>query len=135
MRIVWEGSRPPTRAELRALQGAARAGKLRNGDRARPGHVNPSSSRSVAHAREAFTEFHWGNRPKRNTRVRLPDFSALYKLGDLVAVEYLAKKGNERAIWVHKFSRPRPALTATPDGRLGPIVGGRAFVTERGIER
>jgi len=87
-----------------------------------------------ADAESAFEAFHWGETPKRGPRPRrLPDFSELYEIGELVRVEYLTTKGGERAIWVHDFSRPYPVLTATPKGRLGPILGGRARVTPRGI--
>jgi len=131
--IIWEGKSPPTDAELRAMGDAIRLGKLRAGDRARPGLVNPAPN--VRGAKRAYKTFHWGNEARRVDRTRVPDFSALYELGQLVAVEYETSKGDEHAIWVHKFSRPRPRLTATPSGRLGPIIGGRAIVTARGIER
>lgn len=134
MIIVWEGSKPPTLAERAALARAASSGQLKNGDRARPARANPAPP-DTRRARKAFRRFHWGNAARGETRVRLPDFSALYALGELVAVEYETQKGGERAVWVHKFSKPRPTLTATPSGKLGPIVGGRAIVTERGIER
>lgn len=132
--IHWSGSRAPTRAELRAIGLGVRSGRIRAGDRVGPGTVarraNPSGPE------RAYREFHWGNAHRRTDRVTLPNYAGgLYKLGDLVAVEYEARKGNESAIWVHKFSRPRPALTATAAGQLGPIVGGRAYVTERGIEK
>jgi hypothetical protein len=134
VRINWEGSKPPTRRELEALRRAAAMGELRNGDTARPVRVNPSSSRGRA-AKAAYERFHWGRKPNKTRNARLPDFSELYELGELRRVEYAARKGNETAIWVHDFSRPYPKLTATPRGRLGPIVGGAAFVTERGIEK
>lgn len=134
IRVTWTGDRAPTRAELAAIARAVRAGKIRSGDRvsvAMAKRSNPAP-RGAAHA---YREFHWGNPHDRVSKVRLPSYKrGLYKLGDLVAVEYETKKGKERAIWVHHFDKPRPALTATPSGKLGPIVGGRAYVTERGIE-
>lgn len=147
IRVTWTGQRAPTRAELAAIARAVRAGKIRSGARVGPGHLrlcrvkgrpgltamarrtNPGAAES------AYRRFHWGNAHDKTTRVKLPHYGrGLYKLGDLVAVEYDTKKGDERAIWVHRFDRPRPSLTATPSGKLGPIVGGRAYVTERGIE-
>jgi len=130
VRIVWHGP-PPTAAELRALERAARAGKLPAN-----GHARRAVKRNLAPVAQAYRGFHWGENPEKVTRARLPSFAGgLYKLGDLRAVEYETTKAGERAIWVHKFSRPYPTLTATPSGRLGPIVGGAAHVTNRGIEK
>jgi hypothetical protein len=130
MALRWIGS-PPTKAELRVLQNAARRGKL-----PKNGTVQRASRANVAPAAAEFERFHWGERPKRVVRARLPNYDrGLYELGKLRAVEYETTKGGERAVWVHKFSKPFPSLTATPNGRLGPIMGGGAFVTERGIEK
>jgi len=134
MRITWTGPKPPTRLELEALRRAAALGELRDGDSARGARVNPSSSQGRA-AKAAYQRFHWGRRPNKTRTARLPDFGELYELGELRRVEYAARKGNETAIWVHDFTKPYPRLTATPRGQLGPIVGGRAHVTERGIEK
>jgi hypothetical protein len=87
-----------------------------------------------AAARE-YERTHWGEQPKRLRHLRLPSFGELYELGKLRAVEYETSKGGEHAIWVHKFTKPYPSLTATPRGKLGPLVGGAAVVTERGIEK
>ncbi len=130
MALRWLGP-PPTKAELSALQRAAARGEL-------PAHgtIQRATKSQVASAGKAYERFHWGTGPDRVRKVRLPDYSrGVYELGKLRAVEYEATKGKERAIWVHLFTRPFPSLTATPRGRLGPIVGGAAFVTERGIEK
>lgn len=129
--IRWCGDRPPTRAELGAIARGVREGRIRDGDRVGPGRANPAPLA----AERAYQKFHWGNKPRRIKRRNLPDYSELFALGRLRAVEYETTKGDEHAIWVHPFEKPYPTLTATPSGRLGPIVGGGAFVTERGIER
>lgn len=128
--IHWACGRNPTRAELRAIGRAWRAGFIRCGDSVAPARrrFNPSD------AEGAFTEFHWGRSPRRIRRTNLPDLSELFELGKLRAVEYSTTKGRTRATWVHPFRKPYPSLTATPDGQLGPILGGRAVVTRRGIE-
>lgn len=125
--IVWTGEKPPTRAELRAIGAAYRAGRLHAGDRVCCARTNPSP------ASEAYREFHWGRGPSRRRNVRVPAAREVFSLGKLRAVEYEARKGSQNAIWVHAFGRPYPTLTGTPDGRLGPIVGGAARVTRRGI--
>jgi len=129
MALRWIGP-PPTAAELRVLRNAARAGKL-------PKHGTITRAHMIkSGAAQAFERFHWGEKPKRVKKVRLPSYSAgVFELGKLRAVEYETTKGGERAIWVHQFERPYPSLTGTPSGKLGPIVGGGAFITERGIER
>jgi len=94
------------------------------------------SKAEIARTAHAYKAFHWGEKPKRLTRTRLPAYAGgLFELGKLRAVEYEATKGGERAVWVHKFSKPYPSLTGTARGKLGPILGGGAFITERGIER
>jgi len=125
--IIWEGSKPPTRAELRAIGAAWRAGRIPPGARVSCARRNPSA------ASDAYREFHWGRGPKRRRRVHVPHAPEVFELGKLRAVEYETRKGKDHAIWVHPFGRPYPILTGTPDGRLGPIVGGAARVTERGI--
>jgi hypothetical protein len=128
----WVGPGRPTAAEVAALRRAIKRGDLPPSGTFSRGKLGPSGG---AAARQ-YERFHWGDRPTRLHRVRLPDFSGgLYELGKLRAVEYETRKGGERAIWVHKFSKPFPSLTGTPKGRLGPIVGGAAIVTERGIEK
>jgi len=95
--------------------------------------VNPSEP-SVEDAARASTEFHWGESPKHEDTIELPDYSAIYSLGRIHEVTYETSKAGESALWVHKFDKPRPHITATPSGKLGPIIGGDAHVTERGIE-
>lgn len=131
VRVHWGGSRPPTKAERRAIARAVARGDIRSGDTVTPARRR----RNPAGAERAYREFHWGNSHDKVSTVRLPSYrQGLHKLGDLVAVEYETRKGNEHAIWVHKFGRHKPILTATPSGKLGPIIGGAARVTPRGIE-
>jgi hypothetical protein len=122
-RVTWTGRRPNA-AELAALAELP------------PGNYDARPVRGVGGLVGAHTAFHWGNPPRKLVRARVPRFEAgVYELGKLRAVEYETTKGRERATWVHHFSRPYPILTATDKGRLGPILGGRAVVTPRGIEK
>lgn len=132
MALRWVGP-PPTKAELAALRRMAKRGQLpKSGTITRKVMTRAQIARTAA----AYEKFHWGEQPKRVHRVRLPSFTGgLFELGKLRAVEYETTKGRERAVWVHKFSAPYPSLTGTARGKLGPIVGGRAIITERGIER
>ena len=113
---VWAAREEDTARELEKLQAEQWQ------------QANPSKSA------KAFERFHWGEPSTGERAIELPDYSELYTLGKLKTVEYEATKGGESAIWVHDFGSPEPTLTATPDGELGPIVGGRAYVTEKGIE-
>lgn len=126
-RVLWQGAKPPSARERQAIARAFAAGRIKAGD-----HLGRSSSAS---AEREFKAFHWGRAPKRAALVKAPGLEhGIYELGELVAVEYETIKGRERAVWVHQFGKPRPKLTATPSGRLGPIIGGKARVTPRGIE-
>jgi len=131
--VTWTGSRNPTAAERRAIARGVRDGTIRHGDEVVPARANPASSRS---AKRAYRAFHWGNEPTSVRELALPDYSrGIYEIGKLRQVEYETNKGGEHAVWVHDFRKPFPSITATPAGKLGPIVGGGAFVTKRGIER
>jgi len=128
--IEWRG-KPPTAAELRAI-GRARlpAGRFVASSQAMP------RARVLSRVEAGYTAFHWGKEPDSRKRVKLPSMKGgIFALGRLRAVEYETTKGKTRAIWRHKFTKPFPLLTSTAFGRLGPIVGGRAVVTPRGIER
>lgn len=118
----------PGAKALQAVQAAVAMGKIKNGD-------TVDVLENPTNAERAYAEFHWGRKPSGVKKVNLPDYSELYVLGDLRQVEYATRKGETKAIWYHDFSKPYPKLTATPDGRLGPIVGGACFVTSRGIEQ
>lgn len=133
MKLYWHAKRPPTRRELAAIRRGVRSGAIKSGAHIAPSSgVRPNPSGAAA---DAYERFHWGKRPKRILRAELPDLrQGVYELGELVAVEYRTTKGRERATWRHSFDRPRPKLTGTPAGKLGPILGGSAHITERGIE-
>jgi hypothetical protein len=129
--IYWDGPKPPTRRELAAIARAVRAGRVRAGD-----HVSCARARrnpAPTAAESAYREFHWGKPPRRRRLAEVPTPAEVFELGKLLYVEYLARKGDQTAIWCHDFSRPLPSLTGTANGELGPIVGGSAKVTERGI--
>jgi len=133
--IHWDCERPPTRVELAAIRRAYARGELRSGDHVRPAGRYRGVLRNPSSAAEmAYQDFHWGRAPRRKRRHEMPAPLEVYELGKLRAVEYQTKKGTQDAIWVHDFSWPWPILTGTADGKLGPILGGGARVTERGIE-
>jgi hypothetical protein len=133
--IHWECGRPPTRAELAAIQRGLQSGELRSGDHVRPSRVRRSRRRRnpMSSAEAAYTEFHWGKQPRRRRRTTMPSPLEVFELGKLRYAEYQTRKGDQSAIWCHDFGWPYPSLTGTADGRLGPILGGNARVTHRGI--
>ena len=134
--IYWDGPGRPSRRELAAIRRAYQGGQLRSGDRvSRARGRRPTVRRNPAPtaAEHAYEAFHWGRRPKRRRLHEVPTPLEVFELGKLRAVEYETRKGSQHAIWVHHFGWPRPVLTGTSDGRLGPILGGNARVTERGI--
>lgn len=122
--VQWRGGRGPSSAELEALA------------RLPAGHYEARPAAALAGPVGASIAFHWGNAPRRIANVPRPTYpQGLYELGKLRRVEYETRKGREHAIYVHDFTSPYPILTGTPSGRLGPILGGRAHITPRGIER
>ena len=134
--IHWDGPGRPTRAELAAIRRAYQRGDLRNGDHVRRGRVRkPRRMRNPAQtpAEMAYQDFHWGRSHRHKMLHEVPTPLEVFELGRLRAVEYQTRKGEQDAIWVHKFGWPYPVLTGTPCGKLGPILGGNARVTDRGI--
>ena len=117
-----------TFAGLGAVLSALSAVELRN---EKP---KPRARRNPSKAKAAFKAFHWGDESENDTEFEEPATDELFKLGDLVRVDYETHKGGKRAIWFHEFDDPFPILTATSDGELGPILGGDAIVTSAGIE-
>lgn len=90
---------------------------------------NPSKG-----ARE-YTEKHWGDDGKGGvTSLLFPNVHAgpLVELGQLVRIEYLTKKGKEKAVFFHDFEGTKPRLVFNADGKL-LIGGGSYIVKEEGI--
>lgn len=150
--VYWDGPGRPTAAELRAIARAYRRGEIPAGSHisracaysagvaSGPGRARARVRRrarpnpEATPAEYAYRDFHWGKPPKRRKVHHVPTPLEVFELGKLRAVEYETTKGNEHAIWFHEFGWPRPSLTGTADGQLGPILGGSARVTKRGIE-
>jgi hypothetical protein len=116
-----------SKRERAAIAEGVRSGKIKPGATIR--RCNPGDLMA-----EEFEKFHWGRKAKRKKRHRVKQHREVYELGRVREIGYETKKGGENAIWVHQFERPYPTLTATEDGKLGPIVGGGYRVTPRGIE-
>lgn len=134
--IHWDSPGQPTRRELAAIARAYERGELRSGDhvrRARASNPRRRSNPAPTAAEHAYQDFHWGREPRRKRLHEVPTPLEVFSLGKLRAVEYQTRKGRTDAIWVHKFSWPYPTLTGTACGKLGPILGGNARVTTRGI--
>ena len=128
--VTWDAPGRPTARQSRAIAAGLRSGAIRPGD-----HVGPAPRRNPSTAAaSAFREFHWGRDAKRRRVVQVPADTEFFQLGRLRAVEYETRKGRKIGVWRHEFGPPYPALTGTADGRLGPIVGGAARITKRGIE-
>jgi len=77
------------------------------------------SRKSIKEAVELYTKFHWGRLPKELTEVRLelPEDGTFVHLGKLLAVVYLADKGDGAKPYVHFFGgEPEPLRLACNDG-------------------
>lgn len=116
-----------SKAERAAIAEGVRSGKIKPGATIR--RCNPADPMAAE-----FEAFHWGRKAKRKRRRRVAQPREVYELGKIREIGYETKKGRQNAIWVHEFEPPYPTLTATEDGRLGPIVGGGYRITPRGIE-
>jgi hypothetical protein len=97
---------------------------------------NPSDDDEQAE--RFYTRFHWGRRPTKRKRVKLPPTPRrLVELGTLEAVTYAAKKGAEGLVdYVHSFGEEggrKPTLAADPRSKRLHIVGGDYDVQGRGI--
>lgn len=88
-------------------------------------------------AERAYREFHWGDEPDATIEAEIPRIrpgDVLPVLGELVRVDYQARKAGDLATWWHPFKAPRPLLASTCDAepRL-VIVGGGYRIEPRGI--
>jgi len=91
-------------------------------------------SRCSEQAAGDWEDFHWGDPAKHASCYEIdPPPPVLFELGDLVSVTYDTSKGGENAHWCHDFHRPRPKLAYGGDQLW--VLGGKYFVTDRGIER
>lgn len=98
---------------------------------------NPSStqSRAIEVAEKAFYDFsgHNVSTQQKIVKPRIPD--VMWMLGELIAVEYRAKRDGKVEHYRHPFrAASRPALAVSGDGTLLLILGGRYRITEAGIE-
>lgn len=89
-------------------------------------------------ASERYTGFHWGRPPTRTVRVRTsPKPRELVELGELEAVTYSTKKGDEGfAHYEHEFGEEggaKPKLALDPENDRLHVVGGDYRVEDRGI--
>ena len=88
-------------------------------------------------AEKAYREFHWGDDPDATIDAEIPKVrpgDVLPVLGELVRLDYLAKKDGELATWWHPFQRRRPLLASTCSDRPRLlIVGGDYKIEPRGI--
>jgi hypothetical protein len=76
-----------------------------------------------------------GHRATHSQVFKAKPFKVGFALGDLVAVEYRAKRDGETDIYRHQFKKSsQPLLSVSDDGKQLAILGGEFRVTERGIE-
>jgi hypothetical protein len=91
--------------------------------------------RAIEAAVKQYRRDHWDRAgPHRARGLPAADPRILsIELGELVAVIYRTKKGEDTRLtdYEHHFSRPRPVLSYNPTGLI--IAGGKYHVTERGI--
>jgi hypothetical protein len=94
-----------------------------------------AAERAVEAAVKQYRRDHWGQSgPHRVRALRAADPRILsIELGELVAVVYRTKKGEDTRLtdYEHHFSRPLPVLSYNHTGLV--IAGGKYHVTERGI--
>lgn len=91
---------------------------------------NPASRGSAE-----YKDKHWGDEGNKGTAMLLyPNVHAepLVELGELVRIEYLTRKGRERAVYFHDFEGKKPRLVFNGDGKL-LIAGGSYQVKTEGI--
>jgi hypothetical protein len=91
--------------------------------------------RAIDAAVKRYRRDHWGQPGPHGVRgLSAADPRILsIELGELVAVVYRTKKGEDTRLtdYEHHFSRPLPVLSYNDTGLI--IAGGKYHVTERGI--
>lgn len=97
---------------------------------------NPARVEVASWAEDAYEAFHWGLMPDsviHSEAGHVRSGETLCGLGELVAIAYRTKKGDEKGVWEHEFERPKPLLTYQQSGSL-IVCGGGYTITPRGIE-
>lgn len=100
--------------------------------------MNPGDEERVEEARRFREEFHWGNKARGMSRVRVPGAPrVLVKLGTLAEIAYSTnKRGDGPSTYVHSFGEGggrRPSLAMDVDSGRLHIVGGTYRVKREGI--
>ena len=75
--------------------------------------------KSIQEAVELYARFHWGRLPRelREVRLELPDDGTFVSLGKLLAVVYLADKGEGPRPYIHFFGgEPEPLRLTCNNG-------------------
>lgn len=100
------------------------------------------AAKSIAENRDWSRELHWGRETGRPVLVDVPDIRPgdppMAKLGDLVYVEYVTRKGHEpETVYCHDFERPKgssfPGLYAAGDDLVIVRERSRYRVRKHGI--
>ena len=86
----------------------------------------------VSRARRLYASFtgRQADRAETLTLPALPD--ALACVGEIVAVEYVAERDGEIAVFRHVFEKARPLMCVFPDGKKVLMLGGAWKFTEDG---
>lgn len=94
---------------------------------------NPAPRSEVTAAARRFQSF-TGHRATRAQKVRLPQASAGFAVGPVLAVAYETTRDGKREKYMHEFHPgARPLLASSSDGRSLYLLGGAYRFTSRGI--
>jgi hypothetical protein len=99
--------------------------------------ANPQpSAAEVERAARAYKDFHWGTKPTKQVRVKVPRPSGkLWAIGKLHSAAYTTTKGREgRHTWEHEFGEgggKKPTLAT--DGKRLFVIGGTYKIKPEGI--
>jgi len=81
-----------------------------------------------------YREIHWGEEAKKIKTVEVPDPPKTgVKVGDLIFLGYVTRKGRKENLFVHVFKAPFPILLTDKEGRNLYITGGAFKIREEGI--
>lgn len=121
--------------ELAKVRSVRKAEAVRGGGAPKKKTVaNPAARdealREAAAALEAFS----GHGAEHVEHYVLAGSEAAWGLGPVAAIEYIARRDGETAVYRHEFRRAaRPLLASSIDGQQLYLLGGAYSVTDRGI--
>ncbi|MFH8038915.1 MAG: hypothetical protein QXJ14_02800 [Candidatus Aenigmatarchaeota archaeon] len=99
------------------------------------GIVIPDDAKEDLHkAIKFYRKFHWGDEFEAIRKIQLDIPKAMFAMGHIIGLIYLAQKKGKEDVYIHVFKPPFPLLLGGKNQRdIILVIGGNFRVEEEGI--